>query len=66
MEIDKFRTRISNAKQSSTEYRMSMIAARALLGEIDQLIHQSAVPSVVEPAPTITEVRIYTMDGGTL
>ena len=61
-EIEKLRFRLKKVQKNVTEYRMSVIEARALLAEIDVLLKPKEKPPEVvvnEPA-TITRI----IDGG--
>lgn len=63
MEIEKLRTRLKNISRGVNEYRMTVVEAKALLAEIDQMKTEvKVVPQViikeVSTAPKI-------LDGGT-
>ena len=65
IEIAKLRARLKNAGKNVTEYRMTVIEAKALLNEIDNLLQQ---PEVKTPGPVaIVEHTSLThiLDGGT-
>lgn len=63
-EVSKLRSRLKNVQRNVTEYRMTVIEAKALLAEIDNLLKDAAeekLPKeVIEPVQT---TRI--IDGGT-
>lgn len=52
-EIAKLRQRLSNVNKSTTEYRMSVVEAKKLLSEVEELIKENQKPRQVvvnEPA----------------
>lgn len=62
-EIAKLRQRLKNVNKNVTEYRMTVVEAKALIAEIEEAIKPKIEPTkeaIKEPAPII---RI--MDGGT-
>lgn len=67
IELNKFRQRIKNAGKTS-EYRMPISDAKALLAEVDKLLTKSTTKlqekpfKMAEPEPTVT---IKILDGGT-
>ena len=65
MEIDKLRQRLLNAGKNAKEYRMTVVEARALLNEFEEMekkLREKPIPVTVINTPTITS-RIF--DGGT-
>jgi hypothetical protein len=63
-EIAKLRQRLQNVSKNVTEYRMTVVEARSLIAEIDELLKPKIEPvKEAIKAPT-TIIRI--MDGGTL
>jgi hypothetical protein len=63
-EIAKLRQRLQNVTKNVTEYRMTVVEARSLITEIDELLKPKIEPvKEAIKAPT-TIIRI--MDGGTL
>lgn len=61
-EIIKLRKRLVNVNRNVTEYRMTVIEAKALLKEIDELINQKQEPQPVVVNEPVIITRI--MDGG--
>jgi len=66
-EIDKLRQRLKNVGRNVTEYRMTVVEAKALIAEFDakeKELKEKSQPQVVvnEPAITITQI----LDGGAL
>jgi hypothetical protein len=64
-EIEKLRKRLSNASKSTIEYRMTIVEARALILEIDDIIAKSRIIEKV-PEPVEEGIGIRILDGGTL
>lgn len=62
-EIEKLRHRLKNVKRGTTEYRMSVVEARALLKECDILKEE---PEVEEPVVDEFAVITRIIDGGLL
>ena len=61
-EIAKLRKRLSNVNKNVTEYRMTVVEAKELIKEIDELLKSKEKPqqeAIIEPT---TIIRI--MDGG--
>lgn len=67
VEINKLRQRLQNIGRNTTEYRMTVVEARALISEFEEL--ESALAKKNEYVPVITElppaVVVRTLDGGT-
>jgi len=62
-EVGKLRQRLQNVNKNVTEYRMTVVEARALIVEIDELLKPKIEPvKEAIKAPTVIK-RI--MDGGT-
>lgn len=68
MQIEKLRKRLLNAGKTTTEYRMTVAEAKALLTEIDLLKKQ--LEEAVRPIVQVVEHRVEStpriLDGGTL
>lgn len=66
VEINRLRNRLKNVGKNTTEYRMTVVEAKALLAEIDELMKPAVVqaPAAVEikNAPIVIEI----LDGGSL
>lgn len=60
-EIDRLRKRLGNVQRNVTEYRMTVVEAKKLLAEIDELLEKEKSPKM-----TITEEPVITrtIDGG--
>jgi hypothetical protein len=63
-EIAKLRQRLQNVNKNVTEYRMTVVEARALIAEIDILLKPKIEPAKEAITAPTTIIRI--MDGGTL
>lgn len=61
-EIAKLRQRLQNVNKNVTEYRMTVVEARALLTEVDELLKPRVEPPKEADKPIVI-TRI--MDGGT-
>lgn len=67
MEIEKLRARLKNASSASTEYRMTMVSARALLAEVEHMLAEIAKIRNAPPPEPVIEVRVpqsVNVDGG--
>jgi hypothetical protein len=62
-EIDKLRTRLINVQSHVTEYRMTVLEAKSLLHEIDELRKLKPTPTVLVEATTVVE-QSRVIDGG--
>lgn len=63
-EITRLRSRLKNIQKNVVEYRMTVVEAKALLQEIDNLLK----PSVVEKPPVVVleeKLQSRILDGGT-
>lgn len=70
VEISKLRKRLSNVSKNTTEYRMTVKEAKALLEEIDNIREEKARIEEISRRPVntvVSEPVIVTrvMDGGT-
>jgi hypothetical protein len=65
MEIDKLRLRLSNAGKNATEYRMTVVEARNLLKEFEEMeqkLKEKPIPiNVISVPPPQSQI----FDGGT-
>ncbi len=68
MQIEKLRSRLQNAGKTTTEYRMTILEARELLAEVDQLKKrlEEKLHPVVKVVEQKIEPSIRIWDGGSL
>ncbi len=65
MEIERLRARLKNVQRNVTEYRMTVIEAKALLQEIDNLIKKQQEKPPPQVALNETAVKTtQILDGG--
>ena len=63
LQISKLRARLKNVQKNVTEYRMTVIEAKELLAEIDELLKPKEIPVevIIKEQPAIVRIT----DGGT-
>ena len=66
-EVSKLRQRLSNVNKNVIEYRMTVVEARALLIEIDNLLIKPKIELKIEPPKEVIRPVLISriMDGGT-
>lgn len=64
-EFEKLKKRLKNAARGTTEYRMTIIEANALVKEFETLIQEKQLPPVEAEVPEVV-VRTRFLDGGAL
>lgn len=65
MEINKLRQRLKNAGRNATEYRMTVIEARALLKEFEELEQKLAEKPITVNVISAPKPQSQIFDGGT-
>jgi hypothetical protein len=66
VEIRRLRNRLKNVGKNTTEYRMTVVEAKALLAEIDKLMEPAVVQAPVMAEVKAAPVTIEILDGGSL